>query len=230
MKIFVYWNYKDSDSKKIYGFLDEYITLLKTHHQYDVSFYKKCKHFDMNGVMETDIAESDMILMFTHGEKDRILKYLYPEPSLLSSATLVNKSNAQLFMNKIVVAMCCDSAVELGEFCNNPESPISTTYIGFRDAIQYDTQNNGVRINETFRATMYKSYSEAFQEAFTFSIDNNCTAAMFVRRLKLNLRSFATKNILEGKNRSFGSASPAQMYTRTANSLVVLGNSNIQLF
>ena len=137
MKIFLFWNRIDNDSKKIYKFLeDQHLqeTIEQTH---SLVIHKPYAKFQITEEMKTQIAESDLVLFFTHGDDDAILKCLYIQPSMKKQFSFIDSDNAQLLSDKKVIAICCSSAKELGPLC--VDSPIcSKFYVGFQEPITYD--------------------------------------------------------------------------------------------
>jgi hypothetical protein len=77
MKIFIYWNYKDSDSKNIYQFLKKTTFINMLEECNDVFLWKKFDDFIIDETLNEELTSSDIILFFTHGDDDAILKYRY---------------------------------------------------------------------------------------------------------------------------------------------------------
>lgn len=225
MKIFLFWNRIDNDSKKIYKFLeDQHLqeTIEQTH---SLVIHKPYAKFQITEEMKTQIAESDLVLFFTHGDDDAILKCLYIQPSMKKQFSFIDSDNAQLLSDKKVIAICCSSAKELGPLC--VDSPIcSKFYVGFQEPITYDDGDHKI-----VRGLIYTSYSDAFKEAFQHAIITTCSAQQFVLVLRKSISDMLTGKILsETNNRVLGSLSTVNFHYVSAASLVALGDASLPVF
>jgi len=225
MKIFLFWNRIDNDSRKIYKFLEDQSFEEEIKKNHSLIIYKPFAKFQITEEMKTQLSESDIALFFTHGEEDVILKSLYKQTQMKKQFSFIDSDNAQLLSNKKVIAICCSSAKELGPLC--VASPIrSKFYIGFQEPITYD---DGA--HEIVRGLIYTSYSDAFKEAFQRALTTDCTAQQFVLMLRKNISDMLTRKILsETNNRVLGALSTVSFHYASAASLVVLGDATLPVF
>lgn len=100
MKIFIYWNYKDNDSKKIYQFLKNSTFLEKLKEENTVTIKKMFSNFILDEDIINAVAESDVIMFFTHGEEDSILKFRYKNEDVKDQFTFINTDNAGILKGK----------------------------------------------------------------------------------------------------------------------------------
>lgn len=224
MKIFIYWNYKDNDSKKIYQFLKNSTFLEKLKEENTVTIKKMFSNFILDEDIINAVAESDVIMFFTHGEEDSILKFRYKNEDVKDQFTFINTDNAGILKGKKVLAFCCSSATILGEYCCS-EEVMSKFYIGFKKDIIY-----GEGFQNEFRSIMYSSYSEAFEKALLKAYQEQWTADNFVQMLRIFISQMLTKKILSSSDRRLGSFSSVSRHLETANSLVALGESTELVF
>lgn len=224
MKIFIYWNYKDNDSKKIYQFLKNSTFVEKLKEENTVTIKKMFSNFILDEDIINAVAESDVIMFFTHGEEDSILKFRYKNEDVKDQFTFINTDNAGILKGKKVLAFCCSSATILGEHCCS-EAVKSKFYIGFKKDIIY-----GEGVQNEFRSIMYSSYSEAFEKALLKAYQEQWTADNFVQMLRIFISQMLTKKILSSSDRRLGSFSSASRHLETANSLVALGESTELVF
>lgn len=224
MKIFIYWNYKDNDSKKIYQFLKNSTFLEKLKEENTVTIKKMFSNFILDEDIINAVAESDVIMFFTHGEEDSILKFRYKNEDVKDQFTFINTDNAGILKGKKVLAFCCSSATILGEYCCSEEVK-SKFYIGFKKDIIY-----GEGFQNEFRSIMYSSYSEAFEKALLKAYQEQWTADNFVQMLRIFISQMLTKKILSSSDRRLGSFSSVSRHLETANSLVALGESTELVF
>ena len=223
MNIFIYWNYKDGDSKKIYSFLNDSEFIESVKEREDIVFHKEFENFELTEEIVKEIEGSDVILFFTHGDSDAILKFRYKDPLLKQRFVFIDKGNASILKKKKVIAICCNSARELGNFCMNGDIK-SEFYIGFADDITYDEG-----FTNDFKSIVYKTYSKAFSEVVLNAYKGHWSADKFVKRLRKNISDMMTDEILKA-NLRLGSSGQATFHKKTANSLLVLGNAEALVF
>lgn len=89
MKIFIYWNKIDNDSKKIYKFLKNDTFRQSLGKDNDVVFFEPFCSFLLTQERINQIAMSDIIIFFTHGEDDAILKSKYKQPNQKKTLVLL---------------------------------------------------------------------------------------------------------------------------------------------
>lgn len=224
MRIFIYWNYKDRDSKKIYQFLNKSKFMYKITQDHDVYIYKKYKDFLLDESLCNEILNSDIIMFFTHGEYDAILKFRYIDNLLKKRYVFVDLENALLLKNKKVISVCCRSAKELGVYCVGDKVQ-SKFFIGFLEDLIYSED-----FSDDFRSIVYKTYSNAFEQAFEQAYDNNWTAEKFVLRLKKYIQDMLTTEILLSDDRKLGTITGVSFHRKTAESLVALGETTQLIF
>lgn len=224
MKIFVYWNYKDQDSKKIYQFIKQSSFFENLAKEHQVVLHKEFKDFKLDDTVIKDLQESDIAFFFTHGEDDSILKFRYNDALLKDRFTFICKDNAPLLSKKKILAFCCRSANKLGEYCVGPNIN-SLFYIGFTADLIYSEQ-----FSDNFRNTVYKTYSAAFEKALEDSYKNNWTAKQFVIMLRKYIIDMQTTEILSSKDRNLGSFASITFHKKTADSLVALGKDQELVF
>lgn len=224
MNIFLYWNYKDNDSKRIYSFLNDSEFVNKIQQDENLKFYKKCYSFEVDEDIKKEIADSELVLFFTHGDNDSILKFRYNDEIVKKRFVFIDKSNASMLKHKKVISICCNSARELGKLCVSDEVQ-SKFYIGFLDDITYDEGFTG-----TFKSIVYQTYSNAFHKALYGAYNGKWNAEKFCNILRKNIIDMLTKEILESDDRALGSITQPIFHRKTAKSLVVLGDSSILIF
>ena len=225
MNIFLYWNKIDKDSKKIYKFLEDKAFRDTISQSHSLKIIEPYVSFDLTKGIQDQISQCDLVLFFTHGEEDAILKCLYIHPPMKKSFSFVNSDNASILSGKRVIAICCSSAKELGQLC--VDEPIhSKFYIGFQEPITYD---DGA--HKQVRGLIYSAYSDAFKEALLYALTTNCTAQQFVLTLKKNISDMLTKKVLsEPNNRQLGSLATVRFHNVSAESLVALGDATLPVF
>lgn len=224
MKIFIYWNYKDNDSKKIYQFIKQSTFIENLKKEHEVVVYRKFQDFELDITLMKDLQESDVVLFFTHGEKDSVLKFRYNNELLKDRFTFINLENANILGGKKILAFCCRSAGELGKYCVEPDVNC-IFYIGFIDDLIYSDQ-----FSENFKNTVYKTYSSAFEKTLQDCYKYKWSASQFVSMLRKNIVDMQTAEILLSKDRRLGSFASITFHRKTADSLVVLGKSQELVF
>lgn len=225
MKIFLFWNRIDNDSRRIYKFLENQSFLEEIEKTHTLIIHKPYAKFQITEEMKTQILESDLVLFFTHGEEDVILKSLYKQTQMKKQFSFIDSSNAQLLSNKKVIAICCSSAKELGPLCVALPIP-SKFYIGFQEPITYDDGNHA-----RVRGLIYTSYSDAFKEALLYALTTNCTAQEFVLILQKSISDMLIRKILsENDNHVLGSLATVRFHHTSAASLVALGDATLPVF
>ncbi len=225
MNIFLYWNRIDNDSKKIYKFLGDTgfrETISKCH---SLTIIEPYASFKLTEELKYQISQSDLILFFTHGEEDAILKCLYIYPTTKKQFSFIDSDNASILSDKRVIAICCSSAKELGQLCVDT-SIHSKFYIGFQEPITYDDGSH-----ELVRGLIYASYSDAFKESLLYALTTNCTAQEFVLKLQKSISDMLIGKILsEPNDHVLGALSTVRFHHTSAASLVVLGDATLPVF
>lgn len=224
MKLFLYWNYKDTDSKKIYQFLKnpDFKNTIEENH--DLEWCCKYSDFELNEKLMSEIEKSDLLLFFTHGDDDAILKFRYNDEIVKKRFTFIDLENASILKNKKVIAFCCRSAKVLGQYCISDEIQ-SKFFIGFSDDLIYSEGFTG-----EFKNIVYKTYSLAFEKVLLDAMHKSYTAKRFVLMLKKNIIDMLTEQILNAPDRKLGSLSGVSFHIKTAESLVVLGQPDQLVF
>ncbi|MCI9442005.1 MAG: hypothetical protein HFH15_12390 [Ruminococcus sp.] len=174
MNIFIYWNYKDNDSKKIYQFLNQSTFFELLEEGNNVIFHKEHQDFIIDNLMHNEIRNSDIILFFTHGDDDSILKFRYKDELPKERFIFLDFENAELLRGKRVIAICCRSANQLGEYCVG-EKVQSEFFVGFQDDLIYDEG-----FSNEFKRIVFKTYSSAFERAFINAYNKKWPAEGFV--------------------------------------------------
>lgn len=225
MNIFLYWNKIDQDSKKIYKFLREKDFIETVSQSHSLTIREPFLLFEITEEIKHEIAESDLVLFFTHGEEDAILKCQYKFSTAKKRCSFIDFDNASMLSDKRVIAICCSSAKELGQLCIG--APIhSKFYVGFQEPITYDDGDH-----EQVRGLIYTAYSDAFREALLYALTTSCTAQEFVLILKKSISDMLTWRILsETDNRVLGSLSTVRFHYASAESLVALGEQTLPVF
>jgi|GEM_PF-5635668 len=222
-RAFFYWNYFDNDSKRMYRFLhkDESDFIEGAENICEVFLHRRHIKFDSSDQIYVDIAQCDILLFFTHGEADAILKRAYGNPLFKNQYTLIDLENVNLFSGKKVISICCDSAKLLG-----PESIVQgcKVFVGFREAIFYDLGKS------TLRPLVYEAYSEAFARALKYAMKERVSADAFAKRLHASITQSITDKVLSGLDRGSLSLSELSEYYRGIDSITVLGESQEPLF
>ena len=237
MKVFIYWNRKDSDSTKIYGFLKNgsWIKDLEDKHSVVKAFI--FNRFDVNTLIITGyngkemtlleaMQQSDILFFFSHGDDDRIFKSKFYNASSFQEFTYMDCENASMASCKAIVSICCSSAKVLGQHCVKNEGV--PYYIGFEEPIVYD---DNACPNDKLRSVMFKAYSKGFNIGFEGALINGYTAEKMVKYLKLCINQSITQEILDSNERSLKKYSGGtQFYIKGIESLVCIGDSKSQVF
>lgn len=223
MNIFIYWNYKDNDSKKMYQFLNElsFSDLLPDN---KIMFHKEFKDFNIDDSICNDMKNSDIIFFFTHGDDDAILKFRYNNEQYKQQFTFIDFNNANLLKEKKVIAICCRSANCLGKHCVSDNIQCKF-FVGFQDDLVY---SDG--FSKKLRSLIYKAYSNAFKNAFLDAYKYKWSAEKFVLVLKKYISDMLTSQILLSQDRKLGSYSGVSFHQKSAESLIVLGQSQLLVF
>ena len=221
MKVFVYWNRKDKDCKKIFHFMsdndqDSVISVLKSNSDFSIvhpwQFYS-----DRENIINI-ILQNDLIIFLTHGCDDSILKCRNNPVRSIDDYILLNKENAIVLKGKKVIALCCSSAKTLGRYCVSDEIGCNT-YIGFESDIVYD---NGKALKS--RHVIYEAYKKAFKNAIDYLFVKKCTGEQFKTRLLIEMRKQAVNAVMNARDNSINS-----MYINTIGGLVALGDVSSKL-
>jgi hypothetical protein len=231
MKIFVYWNYKDKNSKKIYSFLDsEKFEKFSESLGGSMHLHKKYQNFPQNDCIFSDLQNSNVAFFFTHGTENSILKFQCNDPNNNPDYTFIDTKNYSLLQDKVVIAICCDSLKGLGTLCTNGDTNACKAYVGFSGPLEYG--NGGLGSNDKFRNLIYTSYSEAFCDTIIDAFRDNDTVKDFVKRLRAKLTKIMYGNVLKSANGSFGvnSINNTTFIVRTEKALGCKGNEEIPLF
>ena len=237
MKVFIYWNKRDNDSKKIYRFLKDgsWIKALEKNHSvakaflyesFDVNTKKIIGYNEVEMTLLEAMRQADIIFFFTHGDNDRILKSKYYNPAAFQAFTYMDCKTASMASFKAIISICCSSAKVLGQHCVNNEGV--PYYIGFEKPIVYD---ENACPNEKLRATIFKAYSEGFNRGFEDALNNNLTAEKMVQLLKFYISQAITHEILSSSDRSLSKYSAGtQFYTNGIESLICIGDYKARVF
>jgi hypothetical protein len=218
MKIYAYWNSKDLDCKKIFHFMspnDEYSVISTLERDNTLKIDRICQLFDTEKRADimSDIQANELIIFLTHGTKDEILKYRN-RPNNSLDDILIDRENAGVLKDKIVLAFCCSSAKELGRLCVSDKVGC-WAFVGFENDIVYD---NGHA--EKSRHIIYESYKKAFKRSLEYAVKTNCSVAEYRDRLMLYLNQEAAEAIMKSDNHTLNN-----MYTGTIDGLVALGDT-----
>ena len=222
MKIYVYWNTNNNDCKKIFHFMspdDKYSITGKLKENNNLLIKRVWQPFDNATEILNGIQEHELVIFLTHGTEDQILKYRNSPERDIKEYVLIDKENANILNNKIVLAFCCLSAKDLGEFCVTPEIGCRA-FVGFNKEIVYD---NGKAAKS--RHIIYQSYKIAFMKSLKYAIKHRCTIEEYRIKLMQYMRNEAAKAILEAEDRSLNN-----IYSGTIQGLVSLGDTAQKLF
>lgn len=222
MNIYVYWNTNDNDCKKIFHFMsknDEYSVVECLEENNALKVERIWQPFKDKSRMLKDIYGNDLIIFLTHGAEDCILKYRNDPNKDFADYILLDKNDAYVLRDKVVLAFCCSSAKELGRYCVTPGIGCKA-YVGFERSIVYD---NGKA--EKSRHLIYESYKIAFMRSLKYAVNSNCSIAEYQIRLTQLLRQESTRAILMS-----GDHTLHNMYSGTIEGLVALGDQQIKIF
>lgn len=196
MNVYVYWDRKDLDCKKIYHCMSpnddtSIISELEKNNQLFIERVTT-EYKDISWV-EDKINKSDVIIFCTHGTPEEILKYR-GKPD--ENVSLINEENLHILDGKIVLAFCCSSAAILGKksICE-PYSCVS--FVGFDQDILYD---NGSA--EKSRHTIYLAYKTAFSRAIVYAAKTKCSVHRFRIILTQMLRYASYEAVLNSRDQS----------------------------
>jgi hypothetical protein len=231
VKVFIYWNCYDTDSKKMYQFLADWERgFIKKHEaELDTRLHKKTLYFGESDHLYDDMEDCDILLFFTHGEDDAILKRLYEEGNK-SNCTLIGLNNMVILAGKKVISICCCSAKALGK------ASIAAgckAFVGFQGEICYDIAGSGM--NGNMRANIYKTYSSAFEHAIKYAIEKRLTPIRFQSLLKHSILRFLGENLLGDGDTpmpalDLGQYNVADFFISAADSVIALGDLDTPLF
>lgn len=222
MKVYVYWNRKDNDCKKIFHFMspnDDYSIVQDLEEKSDLNLNRVYQAFTDKTSVFKGIESSDLIIFLTHGTEREILKYLNKPLQEKEEYVLLDKQNISILKGKIVLAFCCATARELGPYAVQPVNGCKT-YIGFEKDIVYD---NGNALKS--RNIIYSSYKKAFAKAIKYAVTEKCTAEDFKIKLVQMLRKESVEAAL-----SLNDHTLHNMYSGTIDSVVALGDKEAILF
>lgn len=222
MNIYAYWNTNDNDCKKLFHFMskkDECSVVNCLGQNNALTIKRIWKPFsDVTGILQ-DICTNDLVIFMTHGGEEYILKYRNDPNKDLSGYILLDKNNAYVLKNKIVLAFCCSSAKELGRYCVSPAVGCKA-YVGFEHDIVYD---NGKA--KKSRHLIYESYKRAFMKSLKYAVNSHCSVEEYRIKLTQFLRKEAAKAIFESGNHTLNN-----MYSGTIEGLVALGDQQVKIF
>lgn len=222
MNIYIYWNTNDNDCKKIFHFMskdDKYSIVEYLEQKNVLKIQRIWQPFNDKSKVLRDIRENDLIIFFTHGARDSILKYRNDSDKNFIDYVLLDKDDAYILKNKVVLAFCCSSAKELGRYCVTPEIGCKA-FVGFEHSIVYD---NGKA--KKSRHLIYESYKKAFMKSLKYAVDSKCNVSEYVIRLTQLLRQESAKAIFESGNHTLHN-----MYSGTIDGLVALGDEHTKIF
>lgn len=196
MNVYIYWNRKDLDCKKIYHCMsrnDDKSIINELEKKNNLTIERVTTGYKDSVKIEEKISKNDVIIFCTHGTTGEILKYRgkYGEDTIL-----ISEDNLHLLDGKVVLAFCCSSAAGLGKksICK-PYSCIS--YVGFETDILYD---NG-RAQKS-RHIIYEAYKNAFSKAIIYAIKTNCSVHEFRIVLMQQLRYASVEAVLGSNDQS----------------------------
>ena len=222
MNIYVYWNTNDNDCKKIFHFMspdDKYSIKRKLEENNNLLINRVWQPFDNTTEILHNIEEHDLVIFLTHATEDQILKYRNSLERDIKEYVLIDKENANILNNKIVLAFCCLSAKDLGEFCVTPEIGCRA-FVGFNKEIVYD---NGRAARS--RHIIYKSYKIAFMKSLEYAMKTGCTIEEYRIKLMQYMRKEAANAIFQAEDHTLNN-----MYIGTIQGLVSLGDTTQKLF
>ena len=222
MNIYVYWNTNDNDCKKIFHFMsphDKYSIKRKLEENNNLLINRVWQPFDNTTEILHNIQENDLVIFLTHGTEDQILKYRNSPERDIKEYVLIDKENANILNNKIVLAFCCLSAKDLGKFCVTPEIGCRA-FVGFNKEIVYD---NGKAARS--RHIIYESYKIAFMKSLKYAIKHRCTIEEYRIKLKQYMIKEAVNAIFQAEDHTLNN-----MYIGTIQGLVSLGDTTQKLF
>lgn len=222
MNIYVYWNRNDNDCTKIFHCMspndeDSVVECLKEGNLLDID--RIYQPFSDDAPILEAIKKNDMIIFMTHGTEDSILKYRNKPDRELEEYILLDKSNAKVLRDKIVLAFCCSSAKVFGRYCVGPETGCRA-YVGFEEGLVYD---NGKALKS--RHLIYESYKKAFMKSLRYAVKHKCTIEEYRIKLAQFMRKEAANAIFLSNNNTLHN-----MYSGTIEGLVALGNVGMKMF
>ncbi|MBW9150990.1 hypothetical protein [Clostridium estertheticum] len=130
----------------------------------------------------SQMNSADIIIIFAHGGSDRIY-HDYTNTNNINDI-IIDKSNANIFRNKKVIAFSCYTARELGPYAVNNQN--CKNYLGFYNAINRDLLNQKTPPQvEYFFSCIY---SEAFKNTMVNAINNKYTFGQIKKGLIIEMR------------------------------------------
>ena len=147
------------------------------------------------------------------------MKYRNSPDEKFEDFILLDKQDAHILKNKIVLAFCCSSAKEFRKYCVSPEIGCKA-YVGFEHDIVYD---NGRA--EKSRGVIYESYKIAFMKSLKYAVKTKCSIAEYQIKLLQLMRKEAARVIFESGNHTLNN-----MYSGTIEGLLALGDKNAKMF
>lgn len=168
MKIVIYRNKYDKDIKKISRFVSTLQEKINSSVNIEiVSDVSKERTFQA-------LCDGDIVIIFSHGEDDKILYKLSERSSLhnCDNNVLVDYSNISKFANKKIMVFACYTAKNLGDYAVKTAG--LNTYIGFEDSIDYTISDPRVEYS-IITNFFYIAYSEVFEDLIVNAINKNLT-------------------------------------------------------
>ena len=194
MNVYVYWDRRDLDCKKIYHCMspnDDASIIEEMKKNNTLCIERITGGYKDITYIEDKIKSNDIIIFCTHGTPDEILRYRGREDE---NDTLISEENLHVLDGKIVMAFCCASASILGK--KSVSAPFScVSYIGFNEDVLYDDGNVS-----DFRHIIYEAYKAAFSKSIIYALKNQCTVHMFRIYLTQMLRRASVEAVLKSNN------------------------------
>lgn len=176
-----------------------------------------------------EIEKADLILIFSHGDTDRIF-HKYSGPYYYED--LINLSNVEIFKNKRVLVFSCFTALDLGPLAEENGCSI---YFGFTGEINRklpdSIANGNFQLNGGGQPVDFISsvYSEVFYKLIYKAITENLTFEHFGKLMKLALDKTIVQRLIAEKNIPFKYHSDgAQPVKDTAKGITLLGDASIR--
>ena len=186
MKVVIYRNRYDKDIKKISRFVNG--LQQKVNDTVDIEVINdisKDRTFQA-------LCKGDILIIFSHGEDDKILYRLSERSSLqdYNNNVLIDYSNIGMLANKKAIVFACYTAKNLGDYAVRTAG--LNTYIGFEDSIDYTISDSRVEFG-IISNFFYIAYSEVFEELIVTAINRNLTP----KKIQEFFSEKMTKRIIE---------------------------------
>jgi hypothetical protein len=238
MSSYIYWNDKNSDCKHIFAFMkDPQLTDILSDKNVHINRVHSAK--DAEATFCADFSNASTVIFLTHGTTDAILQYR--TKSYQDIHALINVASSECLAKKVVIAICCDSAQDLGRFSvSREDGNACVSYLGFSSPIFYNHLNEDKganQYNDDEQRIIYKVYSDIFKNALGFSYGANPTVRNVFLMMKREMESsiiLIGQEIRQLHRKESSVDLFADIYNNTigksAEGLVVLGNQNTKVF